>query len=85
PALVLAVVWSVLYWMLYRRYRWIWPLVAAHTLYDCVVTSGAFGAAGSLVLRLTAVVVLVIGAEAVTRRTVLERRAARGAAADAGL
>lgn len=83
-AVVLAVVWSVLYWLLYRRYRWIWPLVVAHVLYDCVVTSGAFGTAGALVLRLAAVVVLAVGAGAVVWQVRLERARTPVAAAGAG-
>ncbi|MGI3784139.1 MAG: CPBP family intramembrane glutamic endopeptidase [Janthinobacterium lividum] len=80
-AIVLAVIWSVLYWLLYSRYRWIWPLVAAHTLYDCVVSSSAFGATGSLVLRLGAVVVLLVGAGLVVRQILRDRRGALAPAA----
>ena len=73
-AVLLAVVWSILYWLLYRRYRWVWPLIAAHTLYNCVTTSNAFGAAGSLILRLAALAVLLVGAGTVIRQVFIDRR-----------
>lgn len=69
-AVVLAVVWSVLFWLLYRRYRWVWPLVAAHVAYDCVVNSGVFGT-GSVVFGLGAVVLLLVGASCVVREIAL--------------
>ncbi len=79
-AVLLAAVWSVGYWLLYRRYRWIWPLVAAHTLYDCVTHASVFGA-GGLVLRLVGVVVLLVGAAAVLRQIVVDRKHGSGARA----
>ncbi len=72
--MLLAVVWSILYWLLYRRYRWVRPLIAAHTLYNCVTTSNAFGAAGSLILRLAALAVLLVGAGTVIRQVFIDRR-----------
>jgi hypothetical protein len=49
-ALVLALVWSVLFWLLYTRFRVILPFVAAHVLYDLVVGNSTLGPAGKILV-----------------------------------
>ncbi|MFE4198459.1 type II CAAX prenyl endopeptidase Rce1 family protein [Paenarthrobacter sp. NPDC056912] len=72
-ALTLAVMWSILWWFLYRKHRTLIPFICAHVLYDLVVSAGAFGSAGRI-LNIAALAVLGTAVVVLTREAVMAKR-----------